>query len=489
MKLDRRSVSIGLLSLPLLAHPSARASSSPALALHAINRLGYGPKAGELQRWSALDWAELVEQQLSPSSLALPADLQSRLEALQARQQPLPERVRAYREAERRANAAKDEKGGENERRELVQAHLQDATEARLLRALQSPRQLEERLVEFWFNHFNVFMGKGPLRVMVGDYEAEAIRPHVLGRFRDLLGATAKHPAMLFYLDNWMSSGPANMPDARRPRANPRRPQGLNENYARELMELHTLGVEGGYTQRDVTELARVLTGWGIDRRGSGRFEFDEARHDSGSKEWLGQNVPGRGQRQGEWALDQLARHPKTAQRIAFKLAQHFVADQPDPQLVAATAQSFLQTDGDLRATTRTLLLHPAARDATVQGAQFKSPYRFVLSLLRATGYTPEGGDAWMPILQGLRGLGQPLFGCVTPDGYKTTRDAWLDPEALTRRAELASRLAQRLQPAPESLLATLGPAIGPATRSAVAQQPARQQAALLLGSPDFQNA
>jgi uncharacterized protein (DUF1800 family) len=156
MKLDRRSFSMGLLSLPLLGGQTARASSSPALALHAINRLGYGPKAGELQRWSALDWAELVEQQLSPSSLALPVDLQSRLEALQARQQPLPERVRAYREAERRANAAKDEKGGENERRELVQAHLQDATEARLLRALQSPRQLEERLVEFWFNHFNV---------------------------------------------------------------------------------------------------------------------------------------------------------------------------------------------------------------------------------------------------------------------------------------------------------------------------------------------
>ncbi len=489
MSPSRRSFSLSLAALPLLGTRAARASSSPAMALHALNRLGYGPRAGELERWGALDWAALVEQQLNPAGLALPAELQNRLDALQARQQPLAEAVRAYREAERKANADKEQKAAENERRALVQAHLLDASEARLLRALESPRQLEERLVEFWFNHFNVFLGKGPLRVMVGDYEARAIRPHVLGRFRDLLGATAKHPAMLFYLDNWMSSGPASVSDARRPRTNANRPQGLNENYARELMELHTLGVDGGYTQRDVTELARVLTGWSIDRRGSGGFGFEETRHDSGNKEWLGHTVPGRGQSQGEWALDQLARHPKTAQRIAFKLAQHFVADQPDPQLVAATAQTFLQSDGDLRATTRTLLLHPAARSEPVQGAQFKSPYRFVLSLLRATGYTPESGEAWLPVLQGLRGLGQPLFGCVTPDGYKTTRDAWLDPEALTRRAELASRLAQRLQPAPEALLATLGAAIGPATRATVAQQPVRQQAALLLGSPDFQNA
>jgi uncharacterized protein (DUF1800 family) len=480
MKLPRRSFSLSLAALPLLGTRAARASSSPAIALHALNRLGYGPRAGELARWGVLDWPALVEQQLNPTSLTLPAELQSRLDALQARQRPLADSVRAYREAERKANAEKDEKGAENMRRELVQTHVLDAAEARLLRALESPRQLEERLVEFWFNHFNVFLGKGPLRVMVGDYEARAIRPYVLGRFRDLLGATAKHPAMLFYLDNWMSSGPASMADARRPRAMANRPQGLNENYARELMELHTLGVDGGYTQRDVTELARVLTGWGIDRRGSGGFAFDETRHDSGSKEWLGQSVPGRGQRQGEWALDQLARHPKTAQRMAFKLAQHFVADQPDPQLVAATAQTFLQSDGDL--------LHPAARSEAVQGAQFKSPYRFVLSLLRATGYTPDNAEAWQPVLQGLRGLGQPLFGCVTPDGYKTTRDAWLDPEALTRRAELASRLAQRLQPAPDALLATLSVAIGPATRATVAQQPARQQAALLLGSPDFQN-
>jgi uncharacterized protein (DUF1800 family) len=348
-----------------------------------------------------------------------------------------------------------------------------------LLRALESPNQLEERLVEFWFNHFNVFANKGLCRVLIAPYEAEAIRPLVLGRFRDLLGATARHPAMLFYLDNWLSSGEG---------ASGRR-SGLNENYARELMELHTLGVGAGYTQRDVTELARVLTGWTLDARGSGGFRFDRRRHDEGSKTWLGQTVPGRGQAQGEWVLDQLARHPRTAERIAFKLAQSFVADQPDPALVAATAKAFLASDGDLRVTTRTLLRHPASHAPEVHGGQFKTPYRFVLSLLRAVGHTPDGEEGWRPVLQALRGLGQPLFGCVTPDGWKTTRETWLDPEALARRSEIASRLAERLRPAPQDLLATLGQGVGERTRTAVSGEPPRLQAALLLASPDFQNA
>ncbi|MBN8505485.1 MAG: DUF1800 domain-containing protein [Burkholderiales bacterium] len=468
--LNRRHLLQPLPLLPLLAAVPwrpAHAAPDERLALHALNRLGYGPRPGDLAAWGAQPWEVLVETQLAAAQ-PLPEALRQRL--AERAPAPLTGRITAYREAERK----RDAEGAENERRELARAAMLEAAEARLARALWSPNQLEERLVEFWFNHFNVFIGKGPVRVLVGDYEAQAIRPHVLGRFRDLLGATARHPAMLIYLDNAQSGA------SRGGRG------GLNENYARELMELHTLGVDGGYTQQDVTELARVLTGWSIEPQ-DGSFRFMARRHDDAAKTWLGQAVPGRGQAQGEWALDRLAEHPATAQRIAFKLAQHFVADAPEPALVQATAQAFLRSGGDLRATTRTLLLHPLARSEAVFGQQFRSPYRYVLALLRAAD-VPVVND-WQPVLQALRQLGQPLFGCVTPDGYRVTREAWLDPESLLRRAETATRLAQRVRPDPERLLTALGPALSPATRALVASEPAARQAALLLAAPDLQNA
>lgn len=447
------------------AIPSRAELGQGADTLHALNRLAYGPRPGDLQRWAGRSWPEWVEAQLGPPE-PLPAGLGARLVALQQQMPARAERLRALREAERRAGD--DETSA---RRTLVQGAYHEAAEARLARALWSPNPLEERLVEFWFNHFNVFIGKGPCRVLVGDYEASAIRPHVLGRFRELLGATAQHPAMLVYLDNAQSGAGG----------------GLNENYARELMELHTLGVDGGYTQQDVTELARVLTGWSVDPR-DGRFRFASRRHDEGAKTWLGERVPARGQAQGEWALDRLAEHPATARRIAHKLAQHFIADQPEPELVQATAQVFTRSGGDLRASTRALLLHPLARPEAVRGRQFKTPYRFVLSLLRACDARPAPGEGWQPVLGALRQLGQPLFGCVTPDGYKTTREAWLDPEALARRVDIAARLAQRLRPDPGELLQTLGDGIGAATRAALQREPERLRAALLLGAPDFQN-
>jgi uncharacterized protein (DUF1800 family) len=448
-------------ALPLRARAAAPVDTNGSQALHALNRLAYGPRPGDLDAWRGRRWEEIVEGQLGPAQ-PLPESLTARLPTLS----PIGERVRAFREAERK------KEGAESERRELAIAALREAAGQRLARALWSPNQLEERLVEFWFNHFNVFIGKGPVRVLIADYEARAIRPFVLGRFREMLGATAQHPAMLIYLDNAQSG-------ARGPNGG-----GLNENYARELMELHTLGVDGGYTQRDVTELARVLTGWTLEPS-SGEFRFAPRRHDDGAKTWLGEAVPGRGQRQGEWALDRLAEHPATARRIAFKLAQHFVADQPDAALVQHTAAAFSRSGGDLRATTRALLLHPAASSEAVRGQQFKTPYRYVLSLLRACAAKPED---WTPVVQGLRSLGQPLFGCVTPDGYRVTREAWQDPEALLRRTELAARLAQLVKPEPEALLATLGPLLGSATRQTVAAEPERLRAALLLASPDFQN-
>lgn len=466
---------LGTAWLPQFARGAA---PDAAEALHALNRLGFGPRPGDLNR--GLSWAALLEQQLAGPEL--PAELQARLAVIEARQAPLGERLEAYRLAQQRDP-------GENnaERRALVVQAQRDAVEARLVRALESPRQLEERLVAFWFNHFNVFQDKGLCRMMVADYEARAIRPHVWGRFRDLLGAVAKHPAMLFYLDNYLST--------RAGFQGPGGARGLNENYARELMELHTLGVDGGYSQRDVTELARVLTGWTFLPR-QGRFVFDARRHDAEPKTWRGQVVPGRGQAQGEWVLDQLARDPRTAQRLAFKLAQFFVADDPPANLVQATAQAYLRSDGDLRATVTALLQHPAARDPAQFGGQFKTPQHWLLSMLRATGATAAaveaGPNGWQPFLQALRQLGQPLFGCITPDGTKPTRAAWLDPEALARRAELAARYCQRAQlgaEAASALLDTLGPAIGPATRTAVVKAVPALQAALILGAPDFQNA
>ncbi|MBH9552032.1 DUF1800 domain-containing protein [Inhella gelatinilytica] len=472
---------LGATVLPGWANGAVAGSGSAAEALHACNRLGFGPRPGDLNRGPG--WAEALEQQLAGPEV--PAALQARLAAIEARQAPLGERIEAYRVAQQRDP-------GENnaERRALVVQAQRDAVEARLVRALESPRQLEERLVAFWFNHFNVFQDKGLCRMMVADYEARAIRPHVWGRFRDLLGAVAQHPAMLFYLDNYLSTRAG----FQGPGGGGRR-GGLNENYARELMELHTLGVDAGYSQRDVTELARVLTGWTFVPR-QGRFVFDARRHDAEPKTWLGERVPGRGQAQGEWVLDQLARHPRTAQRLAFKLAQFFVADDPPADLVQATAQAYLRSEGDLRVTVTTLLQHPAASDPAQFGGQFKTPQHWLLSMLRATGATAasigEGPNAWQPFLQALRQLGQPLFGCITPDGYKATRAAWLDPEALARRAELAARYCQRAQlgaDAASALLDTLGPALGPATRAAVVKAPAPLQAALVLGSPDFQNA
>lgn len=450
--MNRRQLLLAGAALPALA----RAGSDQGLALHALNRLGYGPRPGELAALApGFDWRDYLEQQLQPPAAAAPPT-RAGLQADYRRLQQQAQRSEADRSA----------------LRELVQAEQLAAAAARLRPALASDHGLQERLLEFWFNHFNVFSGKGPCRVLMADYEATALRPHLLGRFRDLLGAVTRHPAMLVYLDNAQSRAGA-----------------LNENHARELMELHSLGVAGGYTQADVQALARMLSGWTIDPRDGG-FRFTPRRHDDGAKQWLGQAVPGRGQAQGEWVLDQLARHPHTAQRIAFKLAQFFVADQPDPALVASTAKAFLASDGDLRVTTRTLLADPAAHAPAVRGGQFKTPYRFALSLLRASGQTDPTNPADLrPLLQALRSLGQPLFGCVTPDGWKCTRETWLDPEALARRAEIAGRLAERAQPDAEALLATLGDAVSARSRALLAAEPARLRAALLLGSPDFQNA
>jgi uncharacterized protein (DUF1800 family) len=486
-----------------------RAAAAPAAplsaderALHALNRLGYGPRpadAAAIAEQGTERWLErFLAEQLEPRRLPEPEGLNTRLAGLEVLTLGPAELLGRYREAVKAAREARREQAkGQtpdadalNAVRERVRPLVQQAATARLARALQSPAQLQEVLTEFWFNHFNVFAGKGPVGVLVADYEQRAIRPFVLGRFRDMLGATAKHPAMLIYLDNAQSVAPGFTP--RRAAANPQRASGLNENYARELMELHTLGVDGGYTQRDVTELARMLTGWGIDQRKALRgaaagqgdlFEFDARRHDNGSKSWLGQAIPGAGQAEGERALDVLAAHPATARHLAHKFAQAFVADEPPPGLVQKLADSFRASGGDLRELTRTLIRSDEFWRREAYQAKFKTPYQYLISSLRALDLPLANPQ---PLLQALAQAGQPLYGAQTPDGYKNTAAAWRNPEALTQRVQLATTLGQRSGTDADKLGATLGASVSAPTRRTLATEPAAQQVALLLASPDF---
>jgi uncharacterized protein (DUF1800 family) len=494
---------------PSVAWATGAAALSPEeRAAHALNRLAYGPRpadAAAIARQGAGPWLDqFLADQLEPSRVAQPAALTDRLAGLDVLKLDQSELISRYREAIKAAREAKREsaKGlavdadAANAVREKVRPLVAQAATARLLRAMQSPAQLEEVLVDFWFNHFNVFAGKGPVSVLVADYEGRAIRPNVFGRFRDMLGATARHPAMLHYLDNERSVVAGYEPPlaarrflADKPELMARVPTGLNENYARELMELHTLGVDGGYSQRDVTELARILTGWGIDQRkallgGTGDlFHFDANKHDLGTKTWLGQTFAGNGQAEGERALDILAAHPATARHLAFKFAQAFVADVPPPALVNRLADIFNTTGGDLKALVRSLIQSDEFWSREAYTAQFKSPYQYLISSLRAVDAPLERPAL---LLQALAQAGQPLYGAATPDGYKTTAAAWRNPEALTQRVQLATTLSSRSQVQSETLLRTLGASVSEATRKTLSAEPSGQRVALLLASPDF---
>ncbi len=346
---------------------------------------------------------------------------------------------------------------------------LGELGEQKLLRAVYSERQLQEVLADFWFNHFNVDARKGRDRFLITEYEREAIRPRVLGKFRDLLTATAKSPAMLFYLDNWMSADPAGphptrdngggspigqrvaragvrlqVPDVG---IRPQRPQGrnvrgLNENYARELMELHTLGVDGGYTQKDVTEVARAFTGWTIDNpRQGGGYIFNPRIHDPEAKVVLGHAInAGGGEEDGDQVLDILSRHPSTARFIATKLVRRFVSDAPPPALVDRAAARFRQTDGDLREVMRTILTSQEFLSPAARGAKVKTPFDFVVSALRVTG--TEVDDPAM-FVRAMQQLGMPLYMCQPPTGYADSADAWVNTGALVNRMNFALRLTR----------------------------------------------
>ena len=310
-----------------------------------------------------------------------------------------------------------------------------DLSEGKLYRAILSNRQLQEEMVDFWYNHFNVYLDKGNDRFMVPSYEREAIRPHVFGHFRELLEATATSPAMLFYLDNWQSVAPDV--GRRQARANGRPARGLNENYGRELMELHTLGVDGGYTQKDVTEVARCFTGWTIKNpQGGSTFNYNDRVHDKGEKIVLGVTIPaGGGRDDGEKVLDILAKHPSTARFISKELAQRFVADDPPPALIDRMAKTFLDTDGDIRAVMSMMFNSKEFMSQGAYHAKVKTPFEMIVSSVRATGAQV---DFAFPLANRIAQLGEPLYRKVEPTGYSSANAEWINSAALLARMNFA---------------------------------------------------
>jgi uncharacterized protein (DUF1800 family) len=310
--------------------------------------------------------------------------------------------------------------------------------QSKLLRAAYGERQLQEVMTDFWFNHFNIFLGKGAERYLVTGYERDVIRPNALGKFKDLLLATAKSPAMLWYLDNWQSVGP-NSVAAGRGKNNGKTSEGLNENYAREVMELHTLGVNGGYTQKDVTELARVLTGWTLEEpRLGGGFVFKDRRHEPGDKVVLGHTFHEDGQHEGEAALEMLARKPETAQFICTKLAQRFVSDTPPASLVNAMAKTFMESDGDIKAVMRTMLRAPEFWERNMYRTKVKTPLEFEVSAIRATGAEITRSRS---LSDALNRMGMPLYGAQPPTGYSMRAETWVNSGALLNRMNVALSL------------------------------------------------
>jgi uncharacterized protein (DUF1800 family) len=401
-----------------------------------------------------------------------------------------------------------------------------DLLGAKVLRAVYTNRQLEDVLTDFWFNHFNVYINKGKDRDLITSYEREAIRPHVLGKFSDLLLATAESPAMLFYLDNWQSVDPnaearlRNLPNPRRPAAAAAEKRGLNENYGREIMELHTLGVNGGYTQKDVTEVARCFTGWTLRAPQLGaEFQYNDNLHDKGAKVVLGVTIPaGGGMDDGLKVIQILSRSPATAHHISYELAQRFIADEPPPTLVDRMAATYMKTGGDLRQIMQTMIGSPEFWEPAYYRNQVKSPLELVVSSVRALG-----ADVSNPtrLTQLVAAMGEPLYAKEPPTGYTNVRADWLSSGGLVNRLNFASQLAANQIPGVQvdiSNFATgearlpdveqnifqslLFGQVSDSTKAAIAHDlggdqpetaapatPAQVQriAGLVLGSPDFQ--
>jgi uncharacterized protein (DUF1800 family) len=467
--------------------------------VHLLNRLSFGVRPGEIDRVQQLGIDRYIQQQLNPDTIAespIIAEKLSNLDTINLSPIELFQRYNPNRQVDGQTPISEVKKIQQQQARQVTN----QAIEARLWRSIYSERQLQAVMVDFWYNHFNVYAEKGLDRLWVGAYEQQAIRPYALGKFRDLLSATARHPAMLFYLDNWQNSVSKQTKQGKI--------QGLNENYAREVMELHTLGVDGGYKQDDVIALARILTGWGFKQPGQKvpdgySFQFNSDRHDFSDKVFLDRKIIGTGIEEGDRALDLLSRHPSTARQISFKLAQYFVTDNPPKSLVDRLAKRFLATDGDLKLVLDTLFHSPEFWNRKYYGTKFKTPYQYVISSIRSTGIEINNVK---PLNSLLNQLGMPIYGCPSPNGYKNTQEAWLNPDSMTRRINFATNLANgklpisaaKTTPAnslptsqmvtidPVKLAATLGNNFSVKTQQAIAESNPEIRAALILGSPEF---
>ena len=603
--------------------PKPKGMTEDQRTVHVLNRLGFGARPGDVERVKAMGLENYINQQLTPEKLSdtvaenkvrdltvlnmTTAELYEKypqpgqlLRQLQARGK-LPEDLAEARENRVKAGAntsstetpkndsmaapemaaapAKNTQTPppgnplENEKyRKVLQDYYREnglqqpqrimveLQASRILRAVYSERQLQEVMVDFWTNHFNIFAGKGADRWLLPAYDRDTIRPNAMGKFSTLLQATAQSPAMLFYLDNFQSVSPnANRPRAQRPRdqrslidilRGQRRPdairnrdqemraqqpanqqpqrqrRGINENYARELMELHTLGVDGGYTQKDVQEVARCFTGWTIfqprggaaavnammgeaGRRNAGTFFFNARTHDDGEKTVLGHKIPaGGGIKDGLMVLDILARHKSTAKFIATKLVRHFVADNPPPALVDRVAAAFTKSDGDIRETLKVIFFSNEFNSTQAYRAKIKRPFELVISAIRTLGADTNGGPGTH---QWIARMGEPLYGFQTPNGYSDAAESWVNTGGLLERMNFGIALANnRVQGTrvnlsklttgetsqakvmDESLKTILGGEISSATRETLLKQlgeadPASKVVGLILGTPEFQ--
>jgi uncharacterized protein (DUF1800 family) len=391
------------------AIPAATIEIGPRTALYALSRLGFGPSPGDIHEVLAKGLQRHIEEQLDPTP---DPDLESRLRGLRTLGYPIAQVLSLVNADERSIGPIVDE-----------------FVTAKIIRAVHSKNQLEEVLVDFWFNHFNVNIGDGFVRYSIMAYERDAIRPHVLGRFRDLLGAVAAHPAMLYYLDNYLSTASRFV--------NGRLVQGLNENYGRELMELHTVSVDAGYTQEHVFDAARCFTGWGIDNlRTGGAFVYRQQSHDTGAKSVFGLNLPaGGGRDDGEKLLDYLSTHPSTAHFISKELAERFVADDPPPSLVDKMAAIFLGSGGQIRDVLHSMIDSPEFWAAAFGPAKPRTPLEFTIAALRAADVQVTASRG---VAAALAAMGMPLYSCIPPTGYSNRGDDWLNPSSHLNRMNFA---------------------------------------------------
>jgi uncharacterized protein (DUF1800 family) len=526
--------------------------SGDARVVHALNRLGYGPRPGDVSRVRQEGLFKHIVLQLHPERVADTA-CEERLEAFQyfrltaaELETALPPLTKEQRmrlaDLQKKAQELRKEKKREELRRVQEELNalrkkndrnlpLMELMRAKIIRAVHSERQLEQVMVDFWFNHFNVFGRKGAAAFLIPELEEHVIRPRAFGKFEELLVAVAKSPAMLVYLDNWMSVAPEGSttlkPSGRGLRRRRGRGSGLNENYARELLELHTLGVDNGYTQKDIIEVARCFTGWTVSGGRNGRvFEFRPERHDAGPKKVMGKRIrPGRGVKDGLDILTMLAHHPNTARYMSEKLCRRFVSDDPPADLVERCAATWLRTGGDIRLVLYRIFTSPEFFSEEAARAKVKKPHEYVVSALRAVDAET---DAPRGLLYQIGQMGEPLYLCEPPTGYSDAAEKWGGTNAILSRVNFATALAfgrvPGAKPDYDRLLAGapvedpavlidwlvrayLGQPLSPTSAQALdgvveqARATARQQrrrkastkealgflTAMILGSPDFQ--